>query len=115
MALFRTDLVRRDAKLDRWVDKYFHLEHPWDEEPGEFLAGHHLESTEFDRALGTIGGGNHFAEVQMIERVLDADAFKALGVSKQQLVMLVHSGSRGLGESILRAHVERHFGEAWRG
>jgi hypothetical protein len=30
---------------------------------------------------------------------------------KQQLVVLVHSGSRGLGESILRAHVNQHFGE----
>ena len=38
MALFKTELSRRDAKLDRWADKYFHLEHPWDEEVGEFLA-----------------------------------------------------------------------------
>ena len=30
IALFKTDLVRRDAKLDRWAEKYFHLEHPWD-------------------------------------------------------------------------------------
>ena len=110
MALFKTDLVRRDAKLDRWAEKYFHLEHPWDEEVGEFLADHDLESTEFDKALGTIGGGNHFAELQMVEQVLDAGAFKQLDLGKQQLVVLVHSGSRGLGESILRAHVDQHFG-----
>jgi release factor H-coupled RctB family protein len=103
-------LVRRDAKLDRWAEKYFHLEHPWDEEVGEFLAEYDLESTEFDRALGTIGGGNHFAELQMVEQVLEAGAFKQLGLGKQQLVVLVHSGSRGLGESILRAHVDQHFG-----
>ena len=29
MALFQTDLVQRDAKLDRWAKLYFHLEHPW--------------------------------------------------------------------------------------
>lgn len=110
MALFKTDLVRRDAKLDRWAEKYFHLEYPWDEEVGEFLAEHDLESTEFDSSLGTIGGGNHFAELQMVEQVLDAGAFKQLGLGKQQLVVLVHSGSRGLGESILRAHVDEHFG-----
>jgi release factor H-coupled RctB family protein len=110
MALFKTDLVRRDAKLDRWAEKYFHLEHPWDQDVGEFLAEHDLESTEFDRALGTIGGGNHFAELQMVEQVLDAGAFKQLGLGKQQLVALVHSGSRGLGETILRAHVDEHFG-----
>lgn len=112
MALFKTDLSRRDAKLDRWADKYFHLEHPWDEEVGEYLVARGLESTEYDRALGTIGGGNHFAEIQVIEKIMDANAFAALDWGKQQLVMLVHSGSRGLGESILRTHVDQHCGEA---
>jgi release factor H-coupled RctB family protein len=110
MALFKTDLVRRDAKLDRWAEKYFHLEHPWDEDVGGFLAAHGLESTEFDSALGTIGGGNHFAELQVVEQVLDPGEFKKLGLGRQQLVVLVHSGSRGLGESILRAHVDQHCG-----
>jgi release factor H-coupled RctB family protein len=110
MALFKTDLVRCDAKLDRWAERYFHLEHPWNGEIGDFLAGHSLVHTEYDSALGTIGGGNHFAEVQAVEQVLDANAFKPLGLGKQQLVVLVHSGSRGLGESILRAHVDQHFG-----
>lgn len=110
MALFKTDLVRRDAKLDRWAGLYFHLEHSWDEDVRDFLAEHDLDSTEFDSALGTIGGGNHFAELQTVEEVHDARAFKQLGVGRQQLVVLVHSGSRGLGESILRAHVGQHFG-----
>jgi release factor H-coupled RctB family protein len=47
MALFRTDLVRRDAKLDRWAKLEFNLEHPWDEDVGDFLLND-LESTEFD-------------------------------------------------------------------
>jgi release factor H-coupled RctB family protein len=111
MALFKTDLVRRDAKLDRWAKLQFNLEHPWDQFVNDFLAEHNLESTEFDSALGTIGGGNHFAELQTVEKVIDADEFKKLDLGKQQLVMLVHSGSRGLGETILRAHVDQHFGE----
>jgi len=110
MGLFKTDLVRRDAKLDRWAKLQFNLEHPWDQFVSDFLAERDLESTEFDSALGTIGGGNHFAELQMVEKVLEADEFKRLGLGKQQLVVLVHSGSRGLGESILRAHVDQHFG-----
>ena len=44
----------------------------------DFLAEQDLESTEFDAALGTIGGGNHFAELQTVEEVLDARAFKKL-------------------------------------
>ena len=110
MALFKTDLVRRDAKLDRLAKLQFNLEHPWDQFATDFLAEHDLESTEFDSALGTIGGGNHFAELQTVEKVLDAEEFKKLDLGKQQLVVLVHSGSRGLGEFILRAHVDQHFG-----
>ena len=111
MALFQTDLVRRDAKLDRWATLYFHLEHPWDEDIGNYLAASGLASTAFDADLGTIGGGNHFAEIQAVETVHDATAFRQTGLGKDQLVMLVHSGSRGLGESILRAHVSVHRGE----
>jgi len=111
MALFKTDLVRRDVKLDRWARLPFNLEHPWDQFVSDFLAERDLESTEFDSALGTIGGGNHFAELQTVDKILDAEEFKKLDLGKQQLVVLVHSGSRGLGESILRAHVDQHFGD----
>jgi release factor H-coupled RctB family protein len=108
MALFKTNLVQRDIKLNRWADVRYDLEHPWEDDVSEVLAAAELESTEFDEALGTIGGGNHFAELQRVEEVLDAAVFKEFGLGKQQLVVLVHSGSRGLGESILRAYVDEH-------
>jgi release factor H-coupled RctB family protein len=108
MALFKTDLVQRDIKLNRWADLRFDLEHLWEGDVQEVLVGSELESTEFDQALGTLGGGNHFAELQMVDEVLDARAFKLFGLGKQQLVVLVHSGSRGLGESILRDYVAEH-------
>jgi len=108
MALFKTDLVRRDVKLDRWAQIPFDLEHVWTDEISEVLAKGELESTEFDEALGTLGGGNHFAELQAVEEVLNARDFKKLGLGKQQLVVLVHSGSRGLGESVLRDYVAEH-------
>jgi release factor H-coupled RctB family protein len=108
MTLFKTDLVRRDAKLDRWAALRFNLEHPWDEYVSGFLAEYGLESTEFDESLGTIGGGNHFAELQTVEKIFDAGEFKQFGVGKQQLVALVHSGSRGLGEVILRDHASEY-------
>ena len=108
MALFKTDLVRRDVKLDRWAQIPFDLEHVWTDEIAEVLAKEELESTEFDEALGTLGGGNHFAELLAVEEVLNAREFKKLGLGKQQLVVLVHSGSRGLGESVLRDYVTEH-------
>ena len=108
MALFKTDLVQRDIKLNRWAGLRFDLEHPWEGDVDEVLAAAELDSSEFDEALGTVGGGNHFAELQRVEEVLDASAFKRFGLGKQQLVVLVHSGSRGLGESVLRAYVDEH-------
>jgi len=108
MALFKTDLVQRDLKLNCWAELRFDLEHPWEGDAREVLAASELESTEFDEVLGTIGGGNHFAELQAVEEVVNAREFRQLGLGKQQLVVLVHSGSRGLGESILRAYAEEH-------
>ena len=108
MALFKTDLVRRDVKLDRWAQISFDLEHVWTDEIAQVLAKEELESTDFDEALGTLGGGNHFAELQAVEEVINAREFKKLGLGKQQLVTLVHSGSRGLGESVLRDYVAEH-------
>ena len=108
MALFKARLVQRDILLNRWAELHFDLEYPWEGDVRKVLAASKLESTEFDEALGTIGGGNHFAELQQIEQVHDATAFKEFGLGKQQLVVLVHSDSRGLGESILRAYVDAH-------
>jgi release factor H-coupled RctB family protein len=110
MALFKTNLLRRETRLDRWAQLRFNLEHPWDEFVDEFLAKHELESSEFDTVLGTIGGGNHFAELHAVERVFDAIEFKRAGIGKEQLVALVHSGSRGLGETVLRDYVDEHHG-----
>src|SRR5689334_20168580 len=71
MALFKIDLVRRDVKLDRWAQVPFDLEHVWTIEIHEVLAMEELESTDFDNSLGTLGGGNHFAELQAVEEVLN--------------------------------------------
>ena len=108
MALLKTDLVRRDVKLDRWAQIPFDLEHAWTDAIAEVLVNEGLESTEFDAALGTLGCGNHFAELQAVEEVLNAGELKKFGVGKQQLLVLVHSGSRGLGEAVLRDYVAEH-------
>jgi len=111
MGLWKTDLLRPKAKLDRWAALRFDLEHPWEGDTREVLASAGLHSTRFDAALGTIGGGNHFAELQAIEEILDARNMKKLGLGKNEMVVLVHSGSRGLGETILRNHVDEHHAE----
>lgn len=108
MALFKIGLVRPDVKLDRWARIPFDLEHVWTDNIAEVLAKEGLDSTAFDEALGTLGAGNHFAELQAVEEVVNAREFKKLGLGKQQLLVLVHSGSRGLGESVLRDYMTEH-------
>ena len=55
--------------------------------------------------LGTLGSGNHFLEIQYVEEVTDATAAQRFGVSEGQVVVLVHSGSRGLGHQICTDYV----------
>jgi tRNA-splicing ligase RtcB len=55
--------------------------------------------------LGTLGSGNHFLEIQEVEETYDAEAADALGLFKGQLVVQVHSGSRGLGHQVCTDYV----------
>jgi len=108
MALFKTGLLRRKAKLDRWAGLPFDLEHPWEGDVQERLMREGLCTTQFAESFGTLGGGNHFAELQSVEKVFDQDAFAALGLVKDELVALIHSGSRGMGQRVLEIHLEGH-------
>ena len=57
--------------------------------------------------LGTVGSGNHFIEVQRIEALLDEDAAAAFGLRRDQVTILIHSGSRGLGHQVCTDYVRR--------
>jgi tRNA-splicing ligase RtcB len=50
--------------------------------------------------LGTLGSGNHFLEVQYVERVYEAEVARTFGLAEGQAVVLVHCGSRGLGHQV---------------
>jgi tRNA-splicing ligase RtcB len=50
--------------------------------------------------VGTLGSGNHFLEVQVVDEVHDASAAAALGLYEGQATLMVHSGSRGLGYQV---------------
>lgn len=50
--------------------------------------------------IGTLGSGNHFLEIQYVERVEDEEAAREMHLRAGQVVVLVHSGSRGLGHQV---------------
>ena len=55
--------------------------------------------------LGTLGSGNHFLEIQYVEEIHDAAAARAMRLEKGQVVVLIHSGSRGLGHQVCTDYV----------
>ena len=57
--------------------------------------------------VGSLGSGNHFLEVQVVEDVLDERAASAFGVGPGQVVVMIHSGSRGFGHQVCTDHVGR--------
>ena len=50
--------------------------------------------------VGTLGSGNHFLEVQRVDRIDDAQAAAALGIEEGQVAVMIHAGSRGLGYQV---------------
>ena len=116
MSLYTTDIERRKVKLDKWVKRLSRVERFADIE----AASSYSESSPITN-LGTIGGGNHFAELHFVHEVIDEDEFELLGLDKKKVQVLIHSGSRGYGQQTLeefsdigyegekaQAYIEKH-------
>ncbi|MBI1886594.1 MAG: RtcB family protein [Chloroflexi bacterium] len=57
--------------------------------------------------LGTLGSGNHFLEVQVIDQIFDAEAAETMGMgSVGQVIVFVHCGSRGLGHQTCQDYLD---------
>src|SRR3990167_1060659 len=56
--------------------------------------------------LGTLGSGNHFLEVQVVEEIFDEAAAKAFDLKVGNLVVMIHCGSRGLGHQVCTDYVK---------
>lgn len=53
-----------------------------------------------EKQLGTLGSGNHFVEIQRVATIFEEQAASVLGLFKGQLVVMIHTGSRGLGHQV---------------
>lgn len=102
MALFEFDLPIRKLKVDKSADRLRALEGPWDGDQEERLFEAGLDPACFPLSIGTIGGGNHFCEVQAVDEVISDGS----GLDRHLTYLLVHSGSRGFGEYILSGVAE---------
>lgn len=107
MALWETSLAVRKFRVGQVDRRLQGLDEPWDGPVADTLAAAGIPRELASPSLGTIGGGNHFVEFQRIEEVVDAQRFAALNAADDRVWMMVHSGSRGLGQAILHDQMER--------
>jgi len=56
--------------------------------------------------MGTLGSGNHFLEVDRVETVYDRQAAATMGLFENQIVVLIHTGSRGFGYQVCDDHLK---------
>ncbi len=102
MSLFELDIVPRRIKLDKIEKRLRQLGKPDRVDRAGLLEADGLPVDLWPTALGTIGGGNHFCELQLCRDPIDG----ILDTSRAYL--MVHSGSRGLGNAIVMPYLERN-------
>ena len=59
------------------------------------------------KALGTLGSGNHFLELQRVSEIVDDETATKWNLSKNQVIAMIHSGSRGLGHQVCSDHIHQ--------
>ena len=104
--MFQTSIPKAKASNpQRLADMLTGLDSEWDGDAEKHLSMCGVEPSHVN-GLGTIGGGNHFAEIQQIMTIdLDPSEYHGSEISlidPDYLVLLVHSGSRNLGELIFQ-------------
>lgn len=97
MRFIKTGIAKRKYKKEKWVKTLDRIDN-FKEIPA--INPYEEESPILN--LGTIGEGNHFAEFQCLEKVYDKVEFEKLGFEVDDIMLLIHCGSRGYGEEILR-------------
>ena len=56
--------------------------------------------------LGTLGSGNHFLEIQKVDKILDKELAKKWGISEGNITIMIHCGSRGLGHQVASDYIK---------
>jgi len=116
--VLETDVGTVEAVLERGVDwareagyaTAEDLAHCEDEGRREEADADAVSRKAKDRAknqLGSLGSGNHFLEVQRVTDVFRAEVADAYGLSEEDIVVLIHCGSRGLGHQVCTDYVRR--------
>ncbi len=113
IGLWQTDLKIHKIKLDKFykkMNKFAQAEYPQNK-IDQLLEINQLPKDFYTSALGTIGSGNHFAELLKFETINDEMLFSQLNLNHQQMLIMVHCGSRNLGSTILHDYTKKYEGK----
>ncbi|MCC0633582.1 RNA ligase RtcB family protein [Clostridioides sp. ZZV15-6388] len=97
MTLFKTGISKKKFKKNRWIKRLSEIKDLSDIK----IMNPHEEECPISN-LGTIGSGNHFIEFQCVNEIHNKEKFEQLRFSSDDIMMLVHCGSRNYGETILK-------------
>ncbi len=108
----RLNPAQLDEVLDMGVHWAIEKGYGWEEDARRCEEGGQMRNADHTKVsiqakgrggsqLGTLGSGNHFLEVQVVEKIYDPRTAKAFGVTEeQQVVVMIHTGSRGMGHQV---------------
>lgn len=118
----RLDTSQQNRVLDMGVLWAIENGYGWDEDARRCEEGGCMKTADHTKVsstaksrgasqLGTLGSGNHFLEVQIVDKIYDQHIAKKFGIEREgQVVVMIHSGSRGLGHQVCSdyLHVMEH-------
>ena len=105
MALWRVDVLLRRLRLDKAAERFARIEEMSEDASRHSDGLHDTPLPEhFEHQLGTVGGGNHFCELQSVREIVDPEAARKVGLTVGSVLLLIHSGSRGFGAAIHERH-----------
>ncbi|HEY5539442.1 MAG TPA: RtcB family protein [Thermoplasmata archaeon] len=110
----RQDLERLTEDGVKWaVENHY----AWPDDPEHIEANGCLPDADFSKVseraiargkdqVGSLGAGNHFLEIQKVDRIYDEAAAKALGINRPgQVCVMIHTGSRGFGHQVATDYI----------
>ncbi len=110
--LIRLSISELNKVLDEGVDWAISKGYGWAEDREHIEENGHMVTADSskvsDRAkqrgaaqLGTLGSGNHFLEIQVVDKIYDPKIAKVFGIEEEgQVTVMIHTGSRGLGHQV---------------
>ncbi len=108
----RLTIDELDRVLEEGVEWAIKQGYGWSEDPEHIEERGGMEGADADKVsntakrrgraqLGTLGSGNHFLEIQRVDKIYDLNVAKVFGIEKEgQILVMVHTGSRGLGHQV---------------